>query len=44
MLTAYMPIHEESEKGKRGHSIDAWLLTVDELKQVAEAWAWPDRG
>jgi uncharacterized protein len=45
MLAVYMPIHEEvSVRGRRGHSIDAGLLTVDELKQVAEAWAWPDRG
>jgi hypothetical protein len=41
MLAVYTPIHEDSARGKRGHSIDAWLLTVDELKQVAEAWAWP---
>ena len=44
MLAVYMPIHEASARGKRGHSIDAWLLALDELKQVAEAWAWPDRG
>jgi len=44
MLAVYMPVHEDSTRGKRGHSIDAWLLTVDELKQVAEAWAWPGRG
>jgi uncharacterized protein len=44
ILAAYMPIHEDSARGKRGYSIDAWMLTVDELKQVAEAWAWPGRG
>jgi uncharacterized protein len=44
MLTVYMPIHEDSARGKRGHSIDAWLLTVDELRQVAEAWTWPGHG
>ncbi len=44
MLAVYMPIHEDSARGKRGHSVDAWLLTVDELKQVAEARAWPGRG
>src|SRR6266508_5728462 len=31
MLAVYMPIHEDNARGKRGHSIDAWLLTVDEL-------------
>lgn len=41
MLGVYMPIHEANVRGKRGHSPDAWLLTLDELKQVAEAWAWP---
>jgi YfbU domain len=41
MLAVYMPILEDGAKGKRGHSIGAWLLTVDELKQIAEAWAWP---
>jgi uncharacterized protein YfbU (UPF0304 family) len=44
MLAVYMPIQEDNAPGKRGHSIDAGLLTVNELKQVAEAWAWPDRG
>lgn len=44
MLAVYLPIHEDSTRGKRGHSVDAWLLTVDELKQMAEAWAWPGRG
>lgn len=44
MLAAYMPIEEDRASSKRGHSIDAELLTVDELKQVAEAWAWPGRG
>jgi len=44
MLAVYMPIHEDSTRGKRGHSMDAWLLTVSELKQIAEAWAWPGRG
>ena len=41
MLAVYMPIFEDGVRGKRGHSIDAWMLTVDELKQVAGAWAWP---
>jgi uncharacterized protein len=44
MLAVYLPIHEDSARGKRGHSIDAWLLTLDELKQIAGAWAWPGRG
>lgn len=39
MLAVYMPIHEDSIRGKRGYSTDAWLLSVDELKHVAEAWA-----
>ncbi len=40
MLAVCMSIHkEDGVRSKRGHSIDAWLLTVDELKQVAEAWA-----
>jgi uncharacterized protein len=44
MLAAYIPIHEDSARGKRGHSIDAWLLTVDELKEMAKARVWPGRG
>jgi hypothetical protein len=44
MLAIYLPIHEDSARGKRGQSVDAWLLTVDQLKQIAEAWAWPGRG
>jgi len=44
MLAVYMPIHQDSARGQRGHSMDAWLLTVDELKQIAEAWAWRGRG
>jgi len=43
MLAVYRPIHEDSARGKQGYSADAWLLTVAELKQVAEAWAWPGR-
>jgi uncharacterized protein len=41
MLAVYMPIYKDGARGNRGHSINAWLLTVDELKRVAEAWAWP---
>lgn len=43
MLAVYMPIDEQISKGKRGHSMDASLLTVDELKQIAKAWAWSGR-
>lgn len=43
MLAVYMPIDKDITRGKRGHSIDAWLLTVDELKSIADAWAWPAR-
>ena len=42
MLAVYMPIFEDGVRGRRGHSFAAWILTVDELKQVAGAWAWPD--
>jgi uncharacterized protein YfbU (UPF0304 family) len=44
MLAAYLPIHESGVRGERGHSFDAWLLTVEELKQVAKAWAYPRPG
>ena len=43
MLAVYKPIFEDGARSERGHSIDAWLLTIDELKQVAKAWAWPGR-
>ncbi len=41
MLAVYGPIHEDRTRSKQGYSADTWLLTVAELKQVAEAWAWP---
>jgi uncharacterized protein len=44
MLAAYTPIYEQAAKGARGYALDAALLTVDELKRVAEAWALPERG
>ena len=43
MLAVYKPIFEDGARSERGHSIDAWLFTIDELKQVAKAWAWPGR-
>lgn len=44
MLAVYTPIFDSNSSGERGHSADAWLLTADELKQVAAAWPWPGRG
>jgi uncharacterized protein len=43
MLAAYTPIYEQAAKGARGYAADAGLLTVDELKRVAEACAVPGR-
>jgi uncharacterized protein len=43
MLAVYTPIFEDNARGERGYSMAAWLFTVDELRQVAEAWAWPGR-
>ena len=40
MLAAYSPILE-ARTAQRGFSPDAWLLNLGELRQVAEAWAWP---
>jgi hypothetical protein len=40
MLAAYTPIFEDKAKGGRGHSMDSRLFTINELRQVAEAWAW----
>jgi uncharacterized protein len=44
MLAVYMPIHEDRARGKHGYSNDALLLSIDELQQIAKAWAWPGRG
>jgi uncharacterized protein YfbU (UPF0304 family) len=37
MLAVYMPFHDDTE---RWTSRDG-MLTVDELKQIADAWPWP---
>ena len=42
MLAAYRPIID-ARTANRGFSRDAWRLGVDELRTVAEAWAWPSR-
>lgn len=42
MLAEFEPIMD-ARKADRGFSRDAWLLNVDELRQVADAWAWPER-
>jgi uncharacterized protein YfbU (UPF0304 family) len=44
MLASYTPISEDTAKGSRGFSMDAGILTLEGLKQVAKAWAWPGRG
>jgi uncharacterized protein len=44
MLAEYTPIYEQAAKGARGYALNAALLTVDELKRVAEAWALQGRG
>jgi uncharacterized protein YfbU (UPF0304 family) len=41
MLAVYTPIWAKSAVGARGYTIEARLLTLEELKQVAAAWAWP---
>jgi uncharacterized protein YfbU (UPF0304 family) len=43
MLAAYTLIFEDNAKGERGHSMDSWLFNINELRQVAETWAWPGR-
>jgi uncharacterized protein len=43
MLDVYTPIFKDRARGKHGYSSDAFLFTLDELQQVAKAWAWPGR-
>jgi uncharacterized protein YfbU (UPF0304 family) len=42
MLAEFTPVFEEAVRDMRGHPGD--LLTVDDLKRVAEAWAHPNAG
>lgn len=41
MLAEFRPVYDQILRGARGHSREAYLLTADDLRQIAEAWVHP---